>query len=169
VTDPAKELERRHKAGPRYLRHDGHPVMNWMASNAVVVRRRDETLLPIKENQDSPHKIDGIDAAINAIDPMIDRGSTDAMASVYDEIAKRKAAEAAARAAIAADAQALDEIPEAFAEEVPADGDERQAPAADAQAEDIDWAALNDVNHPMFAEMARRFEKRQREVFDEDF
>lgn len=74
VTDAAKELERRVKAGARYLRHDGNPVMNWMASNVVVARRRDETLLPIKESEKSPNKIDGIDAAINAIDPIIDRG-----------------------------------------------------------------------------------------------
>jgi phage terminase large subunit-like protein len=77
VTDPAKELERRIKAGPRYFRHDGNPVMNWMASNVVVARRRDETLLPIKESEMSPMKIDGIDAAINAIDPSIDRGVTE--------------------------------------------------------------------------------------------
>jgi phage terminase large subunit-like protein len=74
VTDAAKELERRIKAGPRYIRHDGNPVMTWMASNVVVARRRDETLLPIKESEHSPNKIDGIDALINAIDPTIDRG-----------------------------------------------------------------------------------------------
>ncbi len=84
VTDPAKEFERRIKAGPNYFRHDGNPVMSWMASNVVVSRRRDETLLPIKETQDSPNKIDGIDAAINAIEPTIDRGVEDE-SSAYDE------------------------------------------------------------------------------------
>lgn len=84
VTDPAKELERRIKAGPNYFRHDGNPVMSWMASNVVVARRRDETLLPIKETQDSPNKIDGIDALINAIEPTIDRGVEDE-SSAYDE------------------------------------------------------------------------------------
>jgi phage terminase large subunit-like protein len=51
VTDPAKELEARVKGGPSRLRHDDNPVMNWMASNVVVARRRDETLLPIKESR----------------------------------------------------------------------------------------------------------------------
>lgn len=71
VTDPAKELEARVKGGPARLRHDGNPVMNWMASNVVVSRRRDETILPIKESQMSPNKIDGIDALINAIAPAV--------------------------------------------------------------------------------------------------
>lgn len=71
VTDPAKELEARVKAGPHKLRHDDNPVMNWMASNVVVARRRDETLLPIKESQMSPNKIDGIDALVNAIAPAV--------------------------------------------------------------------------------------------------
>lgn len=71
VTDPAKELEARIKSGPARCRHDGNPVMNWMASNCVVSRRRDETILPIKETENSPNKIDGIDALINAIQPSI--------------------------------------------------------------------------------------------------
>jgi phage terminase large subunit-like protein len=71
VTDPAKELERRVKAGPAYLAHDGNACMDWMASNVVVARRRDETLLPIKESPMSKMKIDGIDALINAIHPAV--------------------------------------------------------------------------------------------------
>lgn len=71
VTDAAKELEARVKGGVTRLRHDDNPVMNWMASNAVVSRRRDETILPIKESQLSPNKIDGIDALINAIHPAL--------------------------------------------------------------------------------------------------
>jgi phage terminase large subunit-like protein len=71
VTDPAKELEARVMSGPTRLRHDANPVMTWMASNAVVDRRRDETILPIKESQMSPNKIDGIDALINAIAPAV--------------------------------------------------------------------------------------------------
>ncbi len=74
VTDPAKELEARVKAGPSRLRHDNNPVMNWMASNVVVSRRRDETILPVKETQMSPNKIDGIDALINAIAPAVALG-----------------------------------------------------------------------------------------------
>ncbi len=71
VTDPAKELEARVKSGPKRFVHDDNPVMNWMASNATVSRRRDGTILPIKETPMSPNKIDGIDAAINAIAPTI--------------------------------------------------------------------------------------------------
>lgn len=71
VTDPAKELEFRVRGGRKRLRHDNNPVMNWMASNVCVARRRDETLLPIKETPDSRNKIDGIDAAINAIAPAV--------------------------------------------------------------------------------------------------
>ena len=76
VTDPAKELEARVKGGPARLRHDGNPVMNWMASNVVVARRRDETILPIKESQMSPNKIDGIDGLINAIEPAVRTGAS---------------------------------------------------------------------------------------------
>ncbi len=70
VSDPAKDLETRVKAGPEKFCHDGNPVLTWMAANCVVSRRRDETLLPIKESQMSPNKIDGIDAVINAIQPL---------------------------------------------------------------------------------------------------
>lgn len=83
VTDPAKELEARVKGGPSRLHHDGNPVMNWMASNVVVSRRRDETILPIKESQMSPNKIDGIDALINAIEPALKVLSNEG--SVYEE------------------------------------------------------------------------------------
>jgi len=69
-TTPAKELEARVKAGPHQLRHDGNPVMTWMAGNAVVERRTDGSILPKKEKPMSPNKIDGIDAAVNAIAPM---------------------------------------------------------------------------------------------------
>ncbi|BAI71480.1 terminase [Azospirillum sp. B510] len=69
VTDPAKELEARVKAGPSKLRHDNNPVMNWMASNAVVSRRVDGTILPKKEAEMSPNKIDGVDAVVNALKP----------------------------------------------------------------------------------------------------
>lgn len=71
VTDPAKELEARVKSGPGRLRHDGNPVMTWMASNAVVTRRVDGSIIPKKEKPMSPMKIDGIDALVNALAPMI--------------------------------------------------------------------------------------------------
>ncbi|WP_236626854.1 terminase large subunit [Sphingomonas sp. MM-1] len=70
VTDPAKDLEARVKGGPHLLCHDGNPVMTWMAGNAVVDRRVNNTILPKKETPMSQNKIDGIDAAINAMAPM---------------------------------------------------------------------------------------------------
>jgi phage terminase large subunit-like protein len=71
VTDPAKDLEARVKSGPSRLRHDGNPVMDWCASNVVVSRRVDGSIIPKKEAPMSPQKIDGVDAAINAIAPMV--------------------------------------------------------------------------------------------------
>lgn len=91
VTDPAKEIEQRIKAGPSRFRHDGNPVMTWMASNVVVSRRRDETILPIKESEMSPNKIDGIDAAINAIWPAV-FGQPEPTLSVYELIARERMA-----------------------------------------------------------------------------
>lgn len=69
-SDGAKDLEARHIAGPRRLRHDGNDVMTWMSGNAVVDRRTDGSILPKKEKPMSPNKIDGIDATVNAIAPM---------------------------------------------------------------------------------------------------
>lgn len=63
-TDPAKDLEARVKV--RKFRHTGNPVMNWMASNVVVDRRVDGSLLPKKERANSSLKIDGIDAGLMA-------------------------------------------------------------------------------------------------------
>ena len=70
VTDPAKDLEARVKAGPHLLRHDGNPVMTWMAGNAVIDRRVNGTIMPKKETPMSLNKIDGIDATVNAMAPM---------------------------------------------------------------------------------------------------
>jgi phage terminase large subunit-like protein len=42
-----------------------------MAGNVVVAAGVDETILPIKETPMSKMKIDGIDAAINAIQPAV--------------------------------------------------------------------------------------------------
>jgi len=84
VTDPAKDLEARHKVGPALLLHDDNPVMRWMAGNAVVSRRVDGSILPKKPDTDSKAKIDGIDAAINAIAPMMEAAPEEG-ASVYEE------------------------------------------------------------------------------------
>jgi phage terminase large subunit-like protein len=82
VTDPAKELEARVKSGRPRFRHDGNPVMTWMASNVVVERRIDGSILPKKEREMSPMKIDGIDALVNAIWPIAT--GVEAVESVYE-------------------------------------------------------------------------------------
>jgi phage terminase large subunit-like protein len=69
ITPPARELETRVKH--RRFRHDGNPALKWMASNAVVQRGVDDSILPKKESADSPNKIDGIDAVLQAISPML--------------------------------------------------------------------------------------------------
>lgn len=73
VTDPAKELEARIRAKDptKHIGHDGNPVMTWMVSNAVVTRHVNGTIIPKKESADSANKIDGVDAMINAIAPLI--------------------------------------------------------------------------------------------------
>lgn len=44
------------------LRHGGHPILRWMASNTVVIKDHNENIKPDKEK--SPQRIDGIVAAI---------------------------------------------------------------------------------------------------------
>ena len=71
-TDPAKDLEARHKVGRSRLLHDDNPVMRWMAGNAVVTKHVNGSILPKKPDTDSKAKIDGIDAAVSAIAPIVD-------------------------------------------------------------------------------------------------
>ena len=71
ITDPARNFEARVKSGPARLRHDANAVMTWMVGNAVVDRRVNGSILPKKETPNSPQKIDGVDATLNAIAPMI--------------------------------------------------------------------------------------------------
>lgn len=79
ITPPARDLETRVRH--RRFRHDGNSCLKWMASNVVVTRRVDDTILPKKESADSPNKIDGIDAILQAMSA-IDRQSTGT--SVYE-------------------------------------------------------------------------------------
>ena len=65
ATAPARELETRVKHAK--IRHDGNSCLRWQASNVVVQRRTDDSLLPKKEHADSPNKIDGIDALLLAL------------------------------------------------------------------------------------------------------
>jgi phage terminase large subunit-like protein len=64
-TPPARELEARVNHGR--LRHDGNSCLRWQASNVVVSRRTDDSILPKKDHTESPNKIDGIDALLLAI------------------------------------------------------------------------------------------------------
>jgi len=65
VTPAARELEARVKHGR--FRHDGNTCLRWQAGNVVVSRRIDDSILPKKETAESPHKIDAIDALLQAI------------------------------------------------------------------------------------------------------
>jgi phage terminase large subunit-like protein len=64
-TPPSRELETRVKH--RRFRHDGNSLVKWAASNVVVTRRIDDSILPKKESAESPNKIDPIDALLQAI------------------------------------------------------------------------------------------------------
>lgn len=79
MTTPARELETRVRHG--LFRHDGNSCLKWNASNCVVRRGVDDSLLPKKESAESPNKIDGIDALLQAMSemPMATRA-----ASAYD-------------------------------------------------------------------------------------
>jgi len=64
ITPPARDLETRVRH--ERFRHDGNSCLKWMASNAVVMRGVDDSLIPKKESTESPNKIDGIDAILQA-------------------------------------------------------------------------------------------------------
>lgn len=70
-TAPARELEARVRHGR--FRHDGNSLLKWAASNVVVSRRIDDSILPKKESPESPNKIDPIDAVVQAIGAMLRR------------------------------------------------------------------------------------------------
>jgi phage terminase large subunit-like protein len=67
VMSPAmQELERKVLDGD--LRHDGDPVLTWMASNVVVQRNFKDEIYPRKAGgKDSRNKIDGIVALVTAL------------------------------------------------------------------------------------------------------
>ncbi len=68
-TPPARELEARVTHG--MFRHDGNECNRWQASNVVVTRKIDGSILPKKEHPESPNKIDGIDALLLGIAAML--------------------------------------------------------------------------------------------------
>lgn len=69
ITPAARDLEARVRH--QRFRHDGNSCLKWMASNAVVTRGVDDSLLPKKDQPDSPNKIDGIDAILQALSAML--------------------------------------------------------------------------------------------------
>ncbi len=68
-TPAARELETRIRHGR--FRHDGNEALKWNASNAVVRRGVDDSVLPKKESAESPNKIDGLDAILEALAVMV--------------------------------------------------------------------------------------------------
>jgi phage terminase large subunit-like protein len=68
-TPPCQELEKVVLSG--HFRHTGHPVYRWMASNVCVSRRIDKSLVTKKDTPMSANKIDGIDATIEALHPLL--------------------------------------------------------------------------------------------------
>ena len=68
-TPPARELEARVLHGR--FRHDGNSCFKWQASNCVVTRRIDDSILPKKEAPESPNKIDAIDALLEAMGALL--------------------------------------------------------------------------------------------------
>ncbi len=65
ICPPAIDFEARVKAG--LIQHNGHPILHWNVTSAVVTRKVDKSILPKKETPHSPHKIDGLDATLNAM------------------------------------------------------------------------------------------------------
>lgn len=61
-TDPAKDIEGRIQR--KRFAHDGNPILKWAASNCVVDRRVDGSILPKKETKSSANKIDPFDAGL---------------------------------------------------------------------------------------------------------
>jgi phage terminase large subunit-like protein len=49
------------------MRHRGSSFLKWQISNVCVERRRDGSLLPIKESAESANKVDAVDALLLAM------------------------------------------------------------------------------------------------------
>jgi phage terminase large subunit-like protein len=68
-TPSALDLEARIRN--RLFRYDGNSHATWMLSNACIERRVNGSLLPKKEHEKSPSKIDIVDATLLAMIPML--------------------------------------------------------------------------------------------------
>ncbi|MDF1720528.1 MAG: terminase large subunit [Minwuia sp.] len=69
IGSAALDLEARVRSSGRFA-HPGNPCLTWHASNAVVERRVDGSILPKKESAMSKQKIDGIAAGLMAMSQM---------------------------------------------------------------------------------------------------
>ncbi len=70
LSPACKELERR--LGSRSMRHDGHPVLRWMASVVEVKNDGLDNIRPVKPDRaKSTSRIDGIQAAVTALDGLV--------------------------------------------------------------------------------------------------
>ncbi len=75
LSEPMKELEVLIMEGK--FKHDGNPVTTWMFENVICEPDHKENIFPRKENKNSPNKIDGAVATINAMArAMYDPGTT---------------------------------------------------------------------------------------------
>jgi phage terminase large subunit-like protein len=79
MSPPTKELMNLVLA--RRLRHGGHPVLRWMASNMLVQQDPAGNLKPDKSK--SAEKIDGMVALIMGLDRATRQGGNES--SIYDE------------------------------------------------------------------------------------
>lgn len=80
--EPTKEFGRLIAAG--LLHHGNHPVLNWCAENVAVYTDASGNIRPVKPEEHSPNKIDGIVAGVMALwADMTTRGGT-AEVSYYE-------------------------------------------------------------------------------------
>lgn len=82
MSPPTKELER--LTLEEKINHEGDPVLEWMASNAKVISDNNGNIRLVKPTKDSPKKIDGMIALIEAIAGALEDATEDA-ASTYEE------------------------------------------------------------------------------------
>lgn len=67
LSEPSKELEALLQAGK--IRHNGHPILRWMASNAAIEMNAKGDIMPSKK--EAKQRIDGIAALVNALSRII--------------------------------------------------------------------------------------------------
>ena len=138
-----EQLEELIGKGMFHVKHS--PVLGWNAASAV--HRTDDKANRIYDKRKSTGRIDGLVAVAMAIGLMDGAGGR----SVYETMSDAAAAE------LGLQAPPKDEAAESESNRLSDTPDDTA----------IDWDALNDPDHPRFAEMARRFEE-QRDL-EEDF